>query len=359
MSHAHRQPRVADVAAIWWPLGASWIFMALELPIVSAALARFPNPEVQLAAFGGIVYPLMLLIESPVMMLLAASTALSRDWPSYRALRAYMNRMSAGLTAFHLLLALTPLYGLVVLQLIDPPEAIIAPARIGLVVAVPWTWSIAYRRFNQGFLIRHGVSRPVGVGTMLRLATTTSVLVAGLWLQASRLASLPGVALGTLAVIAGVVAEACFIGWRTRPVVAEYLDPSQEGEGPDLAAFLRFYAPLALTSLLALLIQPVGSAAISRMPRALESLAGWPVVVGIVFVLRSAGTAYKEVVVAVLDRPRPLPALRRFTQILSGVTLALTALVAFTPMADLWLVRFSGCPPAWQPCPRHRCGWRY
>jgi len=45
-----------------------------------------------------------------------------------------------------------------------------------------------------------------------------------------------------------------------------------------LRAFLDFYIPLAMTSLLFLLAQPMGSAAISRMPMALESLAVWPVV---------------------------------------------------------------------------------
>ncbi len=342
MSQPNRTARVRDVFAVWWPLAASWLLMAFEVPVVSAALARFPYPEIQLAAFGGIVYPLMLLIESPVIMLLAASTALSRDWPSYRALRRYTHTMSAALTALHLVVAATPVYGLVTGRLIEAPAAIVGPARLGLMIALPWTWAIALRRFQQGILIRHGASRAIGAGTLLRLASTGTTLALAWWL--ARTARWPGVAFGTGAVIVGVTCEALFIGWRTRPLLEGFFG-RRDGDAPGRGEFARFYVPLALTALLSLLIQPLGSAAISRMPRPLESLAVWPVVVGLVFMLRSGGTAYKEVVVAMLERPGGLTALRRFTLLLGGGILAATVAIAFTPLADWWLESFSGLPP--------------
>ena len=63
----------------WWPLAASWLLMGVELPALSAVMARLPNPEINLAAYGGIVFPLALIIESPVIMLMTASTALARS----------------------------------------------------------------------------------------------------------------------------------------------------------------------------------------------------------------------------------------------------------------------------------------
>ena len=44
----------------------------------------------------------------------------------------------------------------------------------------------------------------------------------------------------------------------------------------------------------AMLAQPIGSAALSRMPAAIESLAVWSVVSGFLFLLRSLGFAYNE-----------------------------------------------------------------
>ncbi len=91
-------------------------------------------------------------------------------------------------------------------------------------------------------------------------------------------------------------------------------------------------------------MQPVGSAAVSRMPLPLSSLAAWPVVTGTMFLLRSPGIAFKEVVVALLDRPDAEAALRRFTGVLVAISLGLS-LLAFTPLADVLFLRFAGLTP--------------
>ena len=134
----------------WWPLAASWMLMGAELPALSAVIARLENPRINLAAYGGIVFPISLVIEAPIIMLLAASTALCKDYDSYRKLWRFMMISGAGLTVLHILIAFTPLYYVVAEDLIGAPAVIIEPARIGLMIMTPWTWSIAYRRFNQG-----------------------------------------------------------------------------------------------------------------------------------------------------------------------------------------------------------------
>ncbi|MEJ2563891.1 MAG: hypothetical protein P8Z42_14585 [Anaerolineales bacterium] len=149
----------------WWPLALSWMLMALELPVIGAAIARLPDPQINLAAWGGIVYPLALIVEAPIIMLLSASTALSKDWDSYLRIRKYMLWMAGGLTLLHVLVAFTPLYDLVVVRWIDAPAEIVEPARLGLRLLLPWTGAIAYRRFQQGVLIRCGHSGAVGTGT--------------------------------------------------------------------------------------------------------------------------------------------------------------------------------------------------
>ena len=92
----------------WWPLAASWMFMSLELPVVSAVIARLPDPEVNLAAYGGIVFPISLLVEAPIIMMLAASTALSKTWDGFVKLRRFMLVLALALTAVHAGVAFTP-----------------------------------------------------------------------------------------------------------------------------------------------------------------------------------------------------------------------------------------------------------
>jgi hypothetical protein len=320
----------------WWPLAASWLLMALELPALSAVVARLENPEINLAAYGGIVFPLALIIESPIIMLLAASTALSKDWASYLRIRRFMFLSGAGLTLFHILVAFTPLYTLVVRDILRVPAEIIEPGRLGLMIMTPWTWAIAYRRFHQGVMIRFGHSDAVGIGTIVRLAANGVVLTVSYLIG-----TIPGIVVATSAVIAGVVSEAIYTGLRVRPILRDELRQALPVPLLTWRGFFNFYIPLALTSLLLLIWQPIGSAALSRMPQALPSLAAWPVVSGLIFMLRSPGTAYNEVVVALMDEERSYPALRRFAISLTTAVTLLHAVLALTPLSMIWFAQIS------------------
>ena len=331
---------VRCILTTWWPLALSWLLMAAEGPSLGAVAARLPNPEINLAAFGGVVYPLALIIEAPIIMLLSASTALSRDWDSYRKLRRFTMLMGAILTAIHVLVAFTPLYDIVVVRLIRPPEEIVEPARVGLMIMVPWSWAIGYRRFKQGVLIRFGHSRTVGLGTFVRLGADAVVLTAGYLIG-----TIPGTVVAATALAVGVTSEAVYAGIRARGVIQNQLKGAPSVDEPlTLHAFVDFYTPLAMTSLLRLLAEPLSSAALSRMPRPLDSLAVWSIVTGFVFLLRSFGMAYSEVVIALLDEPRSARGLRRFMVVLTGVVTVLLLIVVTTPLSTIWFERVTGLP---------------
>ena len=329
------------VLKTWWPLAASWLLMGTELPALSIVIARLANPEINLAAYGGVVFPLALIIESPVIMLLAASTALSKDWASYRKIRRFMLVIGGSLSVLHALVAFTPLYYVVVGRIIGAPQEIIEPARVGLMILTPWTGSIAYRRFNQGVLIRFNHSLAVGLGTIVRLLADSIVLAIGFFAG-----TIPGVIVGASAVTAGVISEAVFAGLIVRPVIRNELKPAPPVQDSlTLRGFLDFYIPLAMTSLLFLIVQPIGSAAISRMPDALISLAVWPVVNGLLFMVRSLGVAYNEVVVALLDEPQSSRTLKQFNYLLAISSTALLFLLAGTSLSEVWFGVISGLQP--------------
>lgn len=322
----------------WWPLAGSWILMALELPAISAIMARLAEPRISLAAYGGIVFPLCLLIEAPIIMLLAASTALAKDQQSYRLLRSFMIWSGAGLTAIHLLVTLTPLYGFVAGSLINAPEEIRGPARIGMLIMLPWSWAIAYRRLQHGVLIRFGRSYQVGIGTVIRLSSNILVLVIGYLIG-----SFPGIVVGTAAIAVGVTCDAGYAWLAVRPVLRGDVRAAKPQPQPlTWRKFFRFYWPLAATSLIHFMTLPIGSAAISRMPRALDSLAAWPVIGGLTFTLRCLGLAFNEVVVALLDEPQAAKMLRRFAILLSFATSLLMLVIAASPLAAVYFGRISG-----------------
>lgn len=213
---------------------------------------------------------------------------------------------------------------------------------------LPWTWSIAYRRFNQGVLIRFGHTRVVSQGTFVRLSADILVLVAGYFLG-----NISGIVVATSAVAVGVLSEAAYIGIKVRPVLQDQLK-KQPKAYPILtrSSFLKYYIPLAMTSLITLISQPLISTALSRMPQALDSLAIWPVLSGLIFLFRSPGVAYNEVVVSLLEKPGAYPSLRKFAQFLTVATTAFLLIVVSTPVARIWFIEITSLPASLYPLAR-------
>lgn len=321
--------------------------MGAELPLLSAVMARMLNPEINLAAYGGVVFPLALLIESPIIMLLAASTALSHDLPSYRKLWRFMMVAGGSLTLVHATVAFTPLFDIVARDLIGAPEEIIGPARVGMMMMTPWTWAIAHRRFNQGVLIRFGRSHAVATGTLIRLLMDVTILGTGYTLAVHFGAQITGVMVATAAVSAGVLGEAFYVWLKVHPVIHVSM-PKESSSKPPLnrKRFLRFYLPLAASPLLGLAAQPVITAGISRMPLAIESLAVWPALNGLVFMVRSLGLACLEIVVAMAGKPDGYNALRIFARNLMTVLLGINLIILTTSFSGLWFGTFNALDAA-------------
>ena len=344
MHNSKSQPVTStDVWKTWFPLALSWLMMGIELPLLSAVVARLANPEVNLGAYGGVVFPLSLLIEAPIIMLLTASTKLSRDLASYKKLWRFMMIAGGGLSALHLLVAVTPLFDLLVGGLLGVESDILEASRLGMIIMTPWTWAIAHRRFNQGVLIRFGHSRTVTWGTLTRLFAVVSVLF--ICHAMAKRVGLPelGIIAATAAVTAGVVIEAIYIAWKVRPIVRDILPTARSNEPPlNRKRFLTFYIPLALSPLLGLAAQPMLTAGISRMPSPTESLAILPALNGFTFLFRSISLAFLEVVVALVERPGGYKALRRFAWQAALVVFCLQLLIVASPLANGWFGTVSG-----------------
>ena len=313
--------------------------MGIELPLISSVLARLPNATIQLAAFGGVVFPLALLVEAPVIMMLAASTALSTNETAFRILKTFMVRLAVAMTLIHIAFAFTPLYDYVLVPLLDIPEEVIEPARLGFQMILPWTWAIADRRFHQGLLIRFGKRKAIAIGTGVRLTTTVAVLLAGWTFKVD------GAVLAGSALAISTIAEAIYTRWQARPVISGPLIKRPINDlvtrGIDL---WKFYIPLAMTPFLVLAMHPIGAAGIDRMPGAVASLAVWAPLSGLVFFCRSAGMAYNEVVIGHAADQDSLRALRSFAIVGGMLATLILGLLAFPSVSSLWFGEIIGLP---------------
>ena len=298
---------------------------------LSAIIARLEDPTIHLAAYSSIVFPLALVIESPIIMLLTASTALSRDQNSYEKLWKVMTWMGFALTLLHVAIAFTPLYDTVAELLVKDAETLAKirePGRIGLQIMTPWTWSIAHRRFHQGVRIRFGKAGEVGWGTAVRLVADAVILAIGF-----TLAKYQGIVVATSAVAVGVIAEARYIRWKVQALLHGHLREAKPKEPLiTMREVILFYLPIAFAPTIGLLGQPILTGAMSRLPDPLMTLAVWPTLNSLIFMLRSAGIAYSEVVIALLDNPNGRQQLRRFAIALSLALSAPILILCLTPL---------------------------
>jgi hypothetical protein len=329
-----------QIFVFWLPLAASWGLMSAEGPILQAAIARLPDMQTQLAAFG-IVMSLEIAIESPVIMLLATSTALSTSAGNYLTLRRFMIWINLLATAVAAIVAFTPVYTLLVSGLMGIPAQIAAAARPGMKIMTLWSAAIGWRRFYQGVLIRHGQTRWVGYGTLARLISS-----AGTGIALAVFTSLPGVYIASTGLMAGVIVEVLFVAYVVRPTV-DALMSKEDGHPRNALSFwyvVRYHTPLAATSLLTLLAQPLIGAGLARMPFPEENLAAWPVAWGILFLFRSTAFALPEAVIALLSERRLHGPVRAFCWKVGAFSSAALALVALTPLLDLYLRYVAGLP---------------
>ena len=327
------------ILTFWLPLAGAWFMMAVEGPYLAAVIARLPEPTPNLAAFG-VALAFAIIIESPVIMLMSASTALVEDGPSYRALRRFAGGLTAAVTAGQVILLLPPVFTAIarVLQL---PDDVAHLTHGSLLILLPWPGAIAYRRFRQGLLIRHHHTRRVAYGTGVRLVAMSFTALA-----AFRWSALPGAYVAALALSAGVVAEALASRVMTHTLVPDLLGRTRAPERMSTlrqSALARFYAPLALTTFISLSVQPVVTFFMGQARLPLESLAVLPVIQGLTFIFRAVGLSYLEVAIALLGpRREHFARLRNFAVGLAIASTAGLSAIAFTPLADVWFRDISG-----------------
>jgi hypothetical protein len=322
------------IVLFWLPLAATWFMMALEGPYIAAIVARMPEAAHGLAAFG-VATSLAWLIESPIMMLLSASAALVRDRASYLALRRFAHVLNALVTLGMIILALPPVFELVAERAIGLPHDIARLAHIATASMILWPAAIGYRRFYQGILVRHHLTRRVAYGTIVRLVSM-SITAAFL----AFVAHLPGALVGALALLSGVICEAFASRWMARHIVQSIVGSDATAEGTLLRQrdIARFYFPLALTSILAMAVGPLVTFGLGRGRYPIESLAVWPVINSMIFLFRSGGVAFQEVGIA-LNSEREVG---RTAALLGTLASFALALVALTPLEIVWFERLSG-----------------
>lgn len=326
------------ILIFWLPLAAAWLMMSVEGPFLAAIIARLEEAKFNLAAYG-VAFSLALIIEAPIIMMMSASTALVRDRQSFAKLRNFNLWLSALITLVMLLLIIPEVFYFLTIKLIGLPEKVARLTHISTIILLPWPAAIGYRRFYQGILIRSNLTKRVAYGTVVRLLSMSSFALIFYLLQITE-----GAYVGAGALSFGVLCEALVTRFMVRKVLKNIsCSPAEQKKDLTYRSIIHFYYPLALTSILGLGVHPFIIFFVGHSRFSLESLAALPVINSLVFIFRSIGLSYQEAGIALMGKEwKEYGHLRNFALILALATSSILALIAFTPLSNIWFVDISG-----------------
>lgn len=321
------------ILRFYLPLALSWIFMAIESPIALSIISRMANAEINAAAFQPLM-ALALLIESPVIDLLTTATTLGKDRQHYEQLSRFAWRIMILVTAVHILVSTTPLYWTITLDFIKLEPAVAEAARLGLIIMIPWSAFIGWRRYLQGLMIRHDQTRLIGFGTAIRM---TTMCVVGLSLF--RFSGLDSIPIVSIALISSVAAEAIFAHFASRSVIQNHLHSDDPALSRLTQRFLaRFHLPLTATTVVTIFSQPLVSTALARSPESTLALASFQVASSLIWLHRTIVFALPEVVITLYQNGRADEKLKRFCLYIGLGTTSVMAITAATNL-DSWIFR--------------------
>lgn len=338
MSQTGNNLNLKKIFIFWAPLAATWMMMAAEGPFLAAIIARLENPKINLAAYG-VAFALAILVESPIIMMLSASTALVKNKNSYIKLRNFTFWLNGAVTLAMILVLIPPVFDYITVSIMALNPDLAELTHRTCLFFIPWPAAIGYRRFYQGILVRSNLTRKVAYGTVIRLSTMGASALGCYFFF-----TLPGAMVGALALSAGVTAEAVASRFMAHSSTRRIMNSSlQTGRELDYRHIARFYYPLALTSILSLGIHPLVTFFMGQSRMSLESLAVLPVINSLVFVFRSLGLSFQEVSIALLgEKNEGYPCLKKFAVILGITASGGLALIGFSPLSMVWFHDISG-----------------
>jgi hypothetical protein len=292
------KPTLRSLWAQYLPLALSDVTMSAGDPLIASTLAHMPDTRPNLAA-AGVAKAVAACFESPILMLLHTSTALSASAASREALWRFMLVAITVLTAGLTLVVMPAVFGTIAGAL-GVHGVAAERTRTVLLLLVLWPAAIGWRRYFQGQLIRAGRSAAVAHAGLGRLAVVATVLAIGWGAHA------PGHVLAGSALAAGVLSEAAIVTWaawreaRGRLPSHAAHTATKEAAVPelptDVAGVWRFYWPLANAMLVVWGGRLLLVALVARAIDGPIALAAWSAAWGLVLLTANATRMVQQVI---------------------------------------------------------------
>lgn len=187
-----------DLIQFHWPLAATNLIFLAARPLVSAALARGPNPIDDLAVWP-VISSLLFIVRAPAMALPEVVIALHDENNDQQILRSFCYTIGFLLTLLLIVFSFTPFSRLYLEALIGLSPALARIGIPGIQIAIFLPFVTSSLNFYRGALSAEKRTIPITFGTILEVAGISFVLFLGNYVGS------PGITTASFALTAGML----------------------------------------------------------------------------------------------------------------------------------------------------------
>jgi hypothetical protein len=210
MMRSIRHPSLKEQTCFYLPLAATSLIIIITHSFFNAGLARLPKPEVLIAAFA-VAKSLMLVFQSPVMMIRQTVTALIDHQKNFRKTLIALALVVGGVVFVLALTAFTGLSRWLFQHVMGLEGQTLDEAVAMLKILFLFPLMVSIRDFFSGLLIKFRSAPLITAASVVRVIYV--IIFISFIEQMSRL---PGAMLASLMFIGGVTIEALFVVIGTR-----------------------------------------------------------------------------------------------------------------------------------------------
>ena len=310
------------------PLGISASLVTISHVIINGTLARAPNPAIVIASYS-VAMSLFGVFERCAIIIRQTCATLVRDRHSFNLVKQLTIYVLTSIMLISLLIAYSPIGEWFFGSLLGVKENMIGPTVSAYRVLMFVTIFSGIRCLYHGVIISNLRTKWLTLGMIIRL-----VVMALLAWTLLKFDLVHHGYVGAYIFLAGMVIEAIVSMIEGRSLVKKMPEKKQDHQVVHRSHVLKFYMPLLLASLIAVIISPTINGVLGSSGRAEIAIASYAVAFSLLNLLLSFSSYVHQIVINFFEKD-PKKVLR-FTLIVSLIPITLLLAIAYSPIG-VWL----------------------
>jgi hypothetical protein len=323
-----------EIFLFWMSLASTSFFMALELPICTAAISRLDNVEINLAAIG-IISSFSLFVQSPVLRILSLPLIFMNDKNSFKILRKFCVIFCILISIMFFILSSDLIFRNYISTQLNLSLELTNLIQKGLYVWSIFPLIIGLRRFYQGILLCAHEPNKIAYSTAIRLSTLFITI-----LTFSYFKTFSGTIIAVSSIGIAMFVEMLASRFFAQKQINKFLEINSPPENTKLnfLKIIRTYVPLSFSTTVAMSSGPILSFFTAKGLLSFESLVISPIIFGILNPFTWSAFAIQDTTHALLKKDPLANTKVKYFAVYIGLILSIILFIfGITPLSDFYL----------------------